>query len=452
MVMVMAFTAVFFLFVPLATWALTRDRRATALAALSALAFLPMNNVSVFDMPHPTTQAITFLPLILYLLGRYLVGADREGLLVGSPTGALLAVTSVAVVLVHPQQAANVVVVFGSVLALQLAARFVGSREARHSTVALQTVFVAVVFLLWAPRHSRANTAGSSLVEMLSSGLQVGGETAQRAGSVSAVGGSIEVLFLKLFLVSVVFCALAGLLVLGGFLGRYDDAPAVNSLARYFGLALVPLVGLFAAYFVVSYEKFHFRQLGFVMVPVTILGAVALARGTEILSARFSPTSARAVVGVGLALAITLSVPTVYQSPYMYTSSSHVTEAQFTGYETAVEQRGSVSFVGFRGTGERWTDGVLGYEESRERRLGVGSLYGHPTHPATDENFTGAYVARHFDDRYLAYTDRLRQQEVRVYEGLRFDRRGFRSLDAAPGLNRVQANGGFQLYRINRTN
>ncbi|WP_137287232.1 hypothetical protein [Halorussus salinisoli] len=451
LVMVMAFTAIFLLFVPLATWAITRDRTATTLAALSGLLFLPLNNVSVFEMPHPTSQAIMFFPLVLYLAARYLTRADRDGLFVGTPTGALLAVTSIAVVLVHPQQAANVLVVFGAILMLQLVARFVGSPTTDHRTFALQTIFLAGVFAIWAPRHERATGATSALVGMLASGFQLGAETTQRAGSVGSVGGSIEILFAKLFLVSLVFCALAGLLVVGGFLGRFDDSRDVTAFARYLGFALVPLGGLFAAYFVVSYERLHFRQLGFVMVLVTILGAIALARGVDALSTRLSPGSARAVVGVAVVAMLVLSTLTIYQSPYMYQSSSHVSEAQITGYETAIENRGSGSFVGIRADGERWTDGVLGYEESRERRLAAGSLYADETHPAVDENFTGSYVARHYGGQYLAFTDRSRQQDVRVYDGFRFDRQGFRSLDAAPGLNRVQANGGFQLYRINGT-
>ncbi|WP_435174386.1 hypothetical protein [Halorussus sp. AFM4] len=451
LVMVATFFAVFLLFVPLATWTVTRDRQATALAALSGVLFLPINNISVFDMPHPTTQAILFLPLVLYLAARYLLRADRERLVVGTPTGALLGIASVAVVLVHPQQAANVLVVYASILGLQLLARFVGTAEVDHSTFALQTAFLAVVFALWAPRHERATGATSALLNMLTSGLQVAGETTQAAGSVSAVGGSIAVLFVKLFGVSVVFCALAGLVVLGGVLDRFDDPPDLNPFARYLGVALVPLFGLFFAYFVVSYEKLHFRQLGFIMVPVTVLGAVALARGIDALSARFSPGSARAVVGVALAVMLAASLVTVYGSPYMYQSSSHVTEAQMSGYDAAVEHVGSGTFVGIRGTGIRWTDGVLGYNESRRRELAGGSLYMNETHPAYGENFTGSYVARHYQGHYLAFTDRSRAIDVQVYDGFRFDRRGFRSLDAAPGLNRVQSNGGFQMYRINRT-
>jgi hypothetical protein len=451
LVMVMAFIAVFLLFVPLTTWAVTCDRRATTLAAFAGLLLLPVNNLSVFNMSHPTTQAIMFAPLLLYLAALYLTRADRENLLVGTPTGVLLALASVAVVLVHPQQAANVLVVFGIVLGLQLLARLLGGHATEHRTFAFQTVFIAGVFLLWAPRHERANTASSSLVNMLLNGPQIGADVTQRTTSLSAIGGSVELLFLKLFLVSLVFCVLAGLLVLAGVLGRLNDSRDVTAFVRYFGVALVPLLVLFVAYFLVSYELLHFRQLGFVMMLVTILGAVALARGMKGLSTRLSPGSARAVVGVAVVLMLALSIPTVYNSPYMYKSSNHVTETHLDGYETAFEQRGSASFIGLRGPGERYADGVLGYQESRGRGLTVGSLYTNEDNPAVNQNFRGNYVANNFGDRYLAITDRDYQRDVEVYNEFRFDATGFRSLDSTPGIDRVQANGGLQMYLINGT-
>ena len=448
LVMVMAFTAVFLLFVPLATWAITRDRRATTVAALAAFLFLPVNNVSVFEMAHPTSQAIMFLPLILYLVARYVTDAGRERLPVGTPEGVLLALTSVAVVLVHPQQAANVALVFGAVVALQVAARWVGSAERDHRSLLLQTGFLASVFLLWAPRHERASGASSALVNMLLHGAEVGSGIGQRAFSLSSIGGSFEMLFVKLFLVSTVFCALAALLVFESGVGRIED-PDTGAFSRYLGLALIPLLGLFGAYLAVSYAQLHFRQLGFVMVPVTILGAIALARGLGALSKRTTPTTGRAVFGVVVVLLLALSVPTLYQSPYMYQGSSHVTAAEMTGYETAFEHTDQKRIVGVRVPGERFADGTLGYQESRAGEPTAPSLYTGAN--VTGENFTGSRVAAAFDGRHLAYTDAARQQEVNVYEGLRFPESGFRSLDATPGVNRVQANPDFQLYRVNRT-
>ncbi|WP_132060354.1 glycosyltransferase family protein [Halorussus amylolyticus] len=448
LVMVMAFTAVFLLFVPLATWALTRDRRASAVAALSAFLLLPINNISVFEMAHPTSQAILFFPLVLYLLARYVTGTDRGSLLVGTPTGALLALASVAIVLVHPQQAANALVVFGSVLALQLLARWVGGTAADHSLVAFQTAVIGGAFLLWAPRHERASGATTALVEMVQGGADIGSDVGAQAVSLSTIGGSVGIIFLKLFLVSTVFAGLTALVVLAGFRGTVED-PDQRAFVRYFGFGLIPLLGLFGAFLFVSYAGLHFRQLGFVMVLGTVLGAVALTRGLDTLAGRFSPTTAKAVVGVAFVVMLALSVPTVYASPYMYQGSSHVTEAQTTGYANAFEYAGDAPFLGVRGTGERFADATMGYEESRASAPTSGSLYANTN--ATGENFTGAYLADNLPGRYLTVTDATRQQDVEVYRGLRFPERGFESLDSTPGLNRVHANRDVQTYLVNGT-
>lgn len=449
LVMVMAFTTVFLLFLPLATWTITRDRKATTLAAFSGFLFLPINNISVFEMAHPTSQAILFLPFVLYLLTRYVVDVSRDGLPVGTPEGALLALASVAIVLVHPQQAANVVLVFGAVLLLQIVARWLGTAEGDHRLLALQTVFIAAVFALWAPRHDRTSGATTALMNMLLEGPNAASDIGEQAVSLSSIGGSLGMVFAKLFLVSTIFCALASLLVLVSARGKIED-PDTAAFARYFGLGLVPLLGLFSAYLVVSYEQLHFRQLGFVMVLVTILGAVALARGMDGLSRRASAGTAQAVVGVVVVAMLVASIPTVYESPYMYQGSSHVTESQLNGYETAFDHTGQLRILGLRGSGERYADAVFGYEKSRTGPSTAPSLYTSNT-SLTAENFTGERVVDAYGGRYLAYTDAASQEEIQVYRELRFPESGFRSLDSTPGLNRVQANGGFQLYRINGT-
>lgn len=449
LVTVMALNAVFLLFVPLATWTFTHDRRATTFAAFSGFLFLPVNNVAVFAMPYPTMQAITFFPLVLYLLARYLTRADRENLAVGTETGALMVLASVAMVLFHPQQAVNVILVFGGVLGLQLFVRRFRNRQLAHRNLAFQTVALVAVFLLWTSQHETAGSSVEYLVTTLLTGVNPAQKVTHQAVALSDIGGSIVLLFLKLFLVSVVFSALTGLVILGSLRDRLTD-PNTSVFARYFGLGLVALCGLFLAYLLTSYGKYHFRQLGFVMVLVTILGAIGLRQASGALRTRISSVDARTVVGVVFVVLLSLSGATIYNSPYIYQGSRHVTEAQQAGFETAFEHRGDHKFIGIRSSGSRWIDAAYGVDEQR-RQMAVGSLYTNERHPATGENFTGSYVAAHYDGRYLIFTDRLRQQELRVYDGLRFGRTGFRSLNATPGLNRVQANGDVQMYLINKT-
>lgn len=451
MVMVAAFTLAYLLFVPLAIWAITTDQRAATLGALAAFLLLPINTVSVFNMAHPTSQAIMFLPLIVYLVAKYVTGTPGTPIpLVDSSFGLLLALTSVAVVLVHPQQAANVIVLFLAVAFVQTLYGWVRPDHAigRHRRMHLQTAVLAITFLVWAPRYDRATGTISTLVHRLVTGSTGATEIGQRGLALAQIGASIDVLFLKLFLVSVVFCGLAAILMIGSLFGRLDGSAHTVALSKYLTVGLFPLFVLFGAFLVTSYSKLHFRELGFIMVLVTMLGAISLARVVALLSARVSKRAVHVAVVAAFGVALALSALTVYQSPYVYQASGHVPDEQMSGYETAFDHRGAVTFTGIRGPGERFADGILGYERSRTADFTGTPIYGFT--PATGRNFTGAYLSGYFeDDRYLPITHTIRQREVEVYDGLRFGASGFDSLDAQPGIDRVHSGDGLRLYLVN---
>lgn len=118
------------------------------------------------------------------------------------------------------------------------------------------------------------------------------------------------------------------------------------------------------------------------------------------------------------------------------------------GYETAFENRGDVRFTGLRSPGERYSDAILGYETSKAADWRGEAIYGSDMN-ATGENFTAERLTTVFEEpRYLPVTDAARARELAVYKGLRFPRRGFRTLDSQPGVSRVQSGGGFDLYYI----
>jgi hypothetical protein len=272
--------------------------------------------------------------------------------------------------------------------------------------------------------------------------------TASDAG-LSQIGGSLQGLFLKVFLVSAVVGALAVAFVLAGLFGRVRDTDA-STFTKYLAVGLVPLSVLFVVFLGTSNPQFHFRVLGFVMVPLTMLAGVAIARGLDLVEARATDGEAvsRSVSAAVLVL-LALSVPTLYHSPYTYQASGQVTEATMTGYATAFDHRGDVRFGGLRSTTERYADGVLGYERSRRTDVTGTAVYGNAAN-ATGENFTAGRVARSYDGpRNLALTTATRQRELAVFDGLRFPARGFRTLSSSPAVSRVQSCGGFQLYHLN---
>ena len=458
MLVVLVFALVFMLFIPLATATLD-SRAALVIGAFAAFLFLPINDVSVFFMAHPSTQAIMFFPVVLYLILRFVTG-NTDAPLLRSRFGALLAATLVAYVLVHPQQAANVLLLVGTISVIQF-----GYRRFRrdhpighHRPLYAHTAILAGAFLLWTPRHPMAGGAVSSLLSRLRTfQFQPGAEAAQRGTALGAIGGSIEELFVKLFLVSAIVAVLAGGLMLANFLGWLDsDKPHANAAVTYLTFGLVPVFGLFALFFLTGYETLHFRLVGFMMVIVTVLGSVAIARLIGLLGARVSTNAAWSVAAVAFALLLAASVPVMFASPYIFQNGSHVTERQVEGYQTAFDHRATdVPFTGIRSPGIRFGDAVLPYEQrshfarpgSSERPAYAGApLYGAL---AEDQRFTAQAVQRIFDrPHYLPVSVADREREVTAYGGIRFSEQGFDSLDSTPGVHRVQTNGGFDLYLV----
>lgn len=458
LVVVLAFGLVFLSFVPLAASVLDA-RAALTIGAFAGLLFLPINNVSVYFMVHPSTQAIMFVPAMLYLVLRY-VTDDGEGSMLTSRFGALLALSLVAFVFVHPQQAVNLFLLIGAIAFLQFGYRLIRRDHpiSRHRPLYAHTAILAIALFAWTPRHPMAGGAASTLFEQVATfSFQPGAETTQRGTSLTAIGGSIEELFLKLFLVAAVFCLFAGILMLANLFGWLDtDKPHANAAITYLTFGLVPVFCLFALFFLAGYETQHFRVVGFMIAILTVLGAVAIARGAGYLSRRFSPESARAVVAVVFVLAISLSLPVLYASPYIYQNTNHVTQTQVSGFDTAFDHRSEeIRFTGIRSPGIRFGDALLGYEDrsqfARPASTGGPEYASQSIYETMDENetFSAATVQETYEEpHYLPVTTTDYEREVDAYRGVRFSRQGFDSLETRPGVHRVHSNDEFRMYLV----
>lgn len=463
---VLLFFLVYLVFVPLCVWSISRGRKAVAVGAVAALLVLPLNNVSVHPIVHPSSQAILFTPFALFLMLRYTAGTDDTPQPTGAPssdggrrsatltdggaalpfggtgTGILLALAGVAIILLHPQQALNVLIVLGVLTAVQLLARWretgplVGDR-----LLALQTGILAVGWIIWSVRHERVGASIGGVLSGLFGGSVAGDQVGQRSGSLAELGGSIPELFAKLFLVSAVFILLAGL-VTYAVLRRWNEAiPPRLARRRYLVAALFPVGGLFAVFFVASVTTQYFRYLGFAMVLVTILGALALAGATDWLEGGLPNGVGRGLLVGVLLVAMGLQLMAAFNSPYIYQGNSQVTEMRLTGYETAFEGRDpTVAFVGIRGGPDRYVDEhYLPTSEEAATFPGNGVVI-----PPAVFN---SNASSHYDsDRYLPVTKGDRVREVELYEGFRYSEAGFRSIETERGIDRVQSTGEFELY------
>ena len=447
MLMVFAYAVVPFVFVPLCMRQFTDRRWTVPVGVFSALLLLPINNVSVHLMAHPTTQAILFLPFVLYLLFRYLRLPVAERTVWGraSAWGMMLALASASFLLVHPQQAVSLLLLFATVSFVTFALRWVDhSRTVRPNPLYAQTLLLGALVLLWLPRHVRATGALEAIVGRLLAGEgDPGGAIAHQSSSLAQVGGSIGELFLKLFLVTTVFLLLAGGLALYCLRGWRTTGDAGESFVQYVTASAIPLGALFLVYFLSGVTRQHYRQVGFIVMLVTILGGVALVRGATFLAGRYSTRAVGAGLVVVLAAALLLSVPVVYASPYIYQPTQHVSEAEMAGFEYTFEHGTDNPYIGVRSGPDRYVDalyGTVGSTSDASPSVGEGVPLG---------TFNrGTLPAYYQEPQYLLVSQGDIRRERGLWDGLRYTATGFDRLDGQPGVNRIYSNGEVASYLV----
>lgn len=420
------------------------SRWAYAIGVFVGLLFVPINKVSLHFLAHPSSQTVLFVPVALYLLVRYLT-SDVEGFSLTTPDGALLALASVGLVFLHPQEAMNMLILLFGVVVAQLFARRVNPHHAiaKHRPIGTHAVVLGLAFVAWTFRNERARNRLAFIVESLALGGSPGGASGSRGSSLAQLGGSVEEIFVKLFAVTLVFCLLAALVTLYSFRGRFRDRTPTDPIVGYFALGAVPLMGSFFVVYMAQQGDHYLRFFGFLMVPVAILGAIGLTRLIEGSDRRLTRGQLTTVLGVVLVVMLSLQLVTVHMSPYIYQSNQQVTEQSLDGHENAIEYHdGEAPLTGI-GSGEfRYIDAILGTERMR----GGGEFPGYGS--SINETQFNDGVTEEFDqDWYVVLSTSDRQREVQLYEELRYSEEGFQRFERDRDVHRVQDNGEFRLYR-----
>lgn len=432
--------AVALVFVPLAVRAVTRDEYAVVVASFSAFLLFMVHNLGVYLHAHSFAQAVFFTALVLFLLFAYLTRGSTIAL------GVLLAVVSAAAVLFHPQQAANLILVFGAISATQLILRRYRANHpiAGHRTLYAHTGFLAVAFSVWVIQFegwafANFDRVGDAFLAYLAGRPPVaGGSFHSQAASLSAIGAGLPEMFVKMFLVAAVYTILAVALMAASILRIADqDTPTANAMATYLALGSLAVLPVAAAYFAGNIAEHYFRHLGFLLLVAMVVGGIALSRGITGLSSRYNPRWAAVAVVIAFAIMLPLSLATAFPTPFIHKQTQHVTEEQMDGYQTALELNDeTLPLGGIRQAPWRYSHAIEGVSETKRYVTLV-----------TNENVTRL---REFYDGggYLVVTDRDWEREVVAYEELRYTDRAFRSLDTQPGVNLVESNGALRMYHV----
>ncbi|MFB6159822.1 MAG: hypothetical protein ABEJ61_01440 [Haloferacaceae archaeon] len=443
MVVVFAFVVLFLLVVPLAVHRIVRSRHAVTVGAFAAILLLPINHVSMHLRAHPFTQTVLFTALVLFLVVLYATRSTDDGGAF-SASGVLLVVAALATILYHPQQATNVIVVLVALSALQFV---VGRRRpatdlATDRPLYVPTAIAVAAYAAWTlPAewfHRAVARHGSAVVGYLTgSPPQLGDRVASQSASLLAIGASPVELFLKLFLPGTVFVVLAGLFVARLATGSLDPrSDRERTVGTYLAVALVAMLPVFVVYVLASVAEMYFRHHGFIMLLVTLLGAVAVAHALATADGR-SRRAFRVSLVAGMLVMLPLVGATVYQSPYIYKANQHVTEMQVTGYEASLEYADDeVTLAGIRSSATRFSDAVHGVRGS--------TTYDTEIEGRTLRRLPSAYEG----GGYLVVTEADRKREVVAYRGLRYTRDQFASLDDQASVNVVFANGEVTMYQV----
>jgi hypothetical protein len=452
LLVIVVFIVSFLLFVPLAVRQLTGDVMTTYIGIFSGLLLLPLNHVSPSMHIHPTSQALMYAPVVLFtffIFYRWLTWR----------LSVLFLVTAVSFILVHPQQAANLVAFFGVVAVVQIAIHIrQGDRLTRYDEWVLPEVLVyAGAFVIWA-QNLEAFWGNLEAVYMIPfTETQAAGTTATRSLSLAVIGGSLWEIFLKLFFVSLLFALLTAVLMFSELLqDRIGLQPASTDkratpdggrsqpTLRYFFYGLGAVGVIFLVYLLGGISDQYFRHLGMLMVLASILGSITLGRILWRLSERRSLTVGRRAVATFLVICLVLSVPVVFPGPYFYDASKQVTEQQMNGYETTFEhQSDSILFENVRLGADRYGHAILGRDIPSE-------AYYARDEPNVPDHFANRNLPAFYEDpTYIPVTEADEKREAELWNGFRFNHGDFAYLDGDSEVDRVQTNGGYGLYLVN---
>ncbi len=452
-IFISVFMISFIIFIPVVVRELTHDPNLVHVGIFSGFLLLPINHVSGHVHVHPASQAVMYAPVVVYLF----FAACRQPYWRHT---ALFLLASLMFVLLHPQIAANFVLFFGAVAFTQIGYTKLKNIDKNVGEKVMLPVVVVYTFIfwLWSNRLHHFERSISRVLMLPWRESEIAESTTTRSTSLTEVGGSLFEVFLKLFFVPLIFCIFVGLLLItvvfayekisrdGPFKSVFlQISVSERLLLLYFSVGFGAVSVLFFVYLIGGISDQYFRHYAFIMVLVTILGAIAIGKAISYLEERISSDFARTAATLGFIMFLILTLVVVFPSPYFYQHSGHVSEAQMHGYETVFEyQQDSIAFDNVRSTTSRFGTAIQPGSMERDEyyREGV-EVRMIPDH------FANHSLKEYYDQQmYIPVTDADRVRDPVLWNGFRFTHEDFRYLENEPGINKVNSNGGLDLYTI----
>jgi hypothetical protein len=473
LMVVPAFLLLFVSFAPLTARLFSNDRWVVGVAVFSGMLLLPINHISGDLTPQPSSMAMIYIPFALYVLVLTMLDRDYRSAM-------LLTIVAASLVLLHPLHAASFILLLVTIAAVQELHNSLQKPDSilRSRPVYLQASFLVLFFWIWV-QATTAERFGRNFRRMFRSILEeteTAGTAQSRGLSLEALGGSMEEMFVKMFLVAAVFCGICALLmgssVVSGLLkwpkwvhkrcrSIAFESDYRNSVLAYWTFGFTAASALFLVYMFGSISDQYMRHYGFLMGTVTIIGALAIGQLLKYLTTRLTIRQTATIAIVVVSVALLMSMPVVFSSPYIYQESHHHSETQMQGFETAFENTDDEAVhAGVRRSAYRYMDAVARHENPErdyEEDDDGNELYGSVPDRFASQELQGvegeeAYyqdLHGYFDEpAYLLVKEKDRTFETTVLQGFRWSEEDFAYLEREPGINRVQDNGELTMYDI----
>lgn len=450
----------FVLFSTLSVRAILPTRTATGIALLSALMFLPINHVGLGPMFHTYSITTFFFPFVMYILLKHITSDGRDPTLAWgvSATDLGFLFAGLSLNFFHPQVAANVIILMGSIVFAQVVARrwYPNSLFGSSKPLYGQFLVLTFVFLAWNLQFSAlfdlSGTLYQSVLGLLGGSEQAGAIVNDRAASAEGTGTSIYMLFLNLFLVQAFYAVVAILVVCAKLLGFIQNrSPESDVTVQAFSISGISLAVFFLFHFIGSVSGYFFRHLGFGIVLATVVAVIGLASATRSLSYLRRRTKQslggllRGIAIVLVVLTLVHSIAVVYPSPFISLPSSHVSEQQYVGHNTGIEYAADhAAFASPRAPPDRESE-ASGRDVDNRLMWGVEA-------EAMNSQSGLRDVRKHYwpqkDYYYFFVSETDRQRETVAYNEYRYSTRSFKSVSRQEGASRVFSNGEVEMYQV----
>lgn len=399
------------------------DNTLLVIGVYSAFLFLPINNNGIYFEPHPSSQAVLFFPVLIYLFLKY--NNEKSIRLF-----AIFLVLFLGLLFIHPQHALSFILCISAIIILSK-----GFSKKNSFTLRVPLIFT-IIFWIWVTISSTFPSSLKNVFNRLIYGdLGLATGIIRRGMSLSLVGGNLVEIFFKMFFVTLLFGILTLIYLYKFRKTKAIDKERVQNL--FFGLIAISL--LFFVYIIVLPGPGQaFRYLGVICVLLTVTGAYSL----FCLIKNTNHKIKNVVIIAIFLVCLLLSISIYFDSPWNYNGNQQITQSDFDGYKTSFSFiNNSLEFSSIRLESSRFYATIRGINWTS---ISSKKFISSPNH------FDNHSLSKYYKHQtYLAITESELIIDAQLYQGFRFSYNDFNYLKQDNSIEKIQTNGGYNLFIIN---